>query len=105
MPSLGIRITHELHGRLHDRANEENISVSDFVRQTVEQALDYDTTLSNNVGQEKFTKHLESQLKEKDQQISQLHQLVAMSQKHSEDLLEDLRKPRSWWHFWQKNGT
>ena len=54
------------------------------------------------------------QLQTKDEHISELHQLVAMEQRNlgeitqqltqTQNLLEDLRKPRSWWQFWQKNG-
>ena len=107
MPIASARISDELHEKIQIESALAGISVSDFIRSAIDNEVN--GRIQEN-GHPPSTENspafalLSEQLKEKDQQISQLHQLVAMSQKHSDDLLEDLRKPRSWWHFWQKNG-
>ena len=107
MPIASARISNELHEKIQLESALAGISVSDFIRSAIDNKVN--GRIQEN-GHSPSTENspafalLSEQLKEKDQQISQLHQLVAMSQKHSDDLLEDLRKPRSWWQFWGKNG-
>ena len=103
MPNPSFRINDSLYNRMKEAAESQNMTLSDIVRESVAHWLDNNGNLSHEIAQE-TVELLKQQLQTKDEHISQLHQLVAMSQKHSDDLLEDLRKPRSWWHFWQKNG-
>ena len=106
MPQIGIRITHELHGHIIDVAEEQSISISDFVRHAVEHVLNGCETPSTNA---KHGQHLEQQIHEKDEQIRELHQLLGVAQKNVGELseqftkqLEDHRHSRSWWRFWGK---
>jgi hypothetical protein len=69
MPQIGIHITHELHRRICDAAEEQNISVSDFVRPVVERMLHGCQPSSTTAHHEKFTQHIERQLQGKDEQI------------------------------------
>ncbi len=103
MPNPSFRINDSLYNRMKEAAEARNMTLSDIVRESVAHWLDNNGNLSHEIAQE-TVELLQQQLQTKYEHISQLHQLVAMSQKHSDDLLEDLRKPRSWWHFWQKNG-
>ena len=106
MPQIGIRVTYELHGRIQDTAEEQNVSISDFVRHAVEHLLNGCQTPSTITGHEKFNAHLERQVQEKDEQIGQLHQLLAVSQKSVQQLTEqnqlllgDKREPSLWRWF------
>ena len=103
MPQIGIRITNELHGRIQDTADGENISISDFVRQAVKHLLNGCQTPSTAPHHEKLTLHLEQQVEEKDKQIQELHQLLAVSQKSVQQLTEQNQtllidhRTSSWW--------
>lgn len=103
MPQIGIRITHELHGRIQDTADEQNISVSDFVRQSALHMLNGCQSPLNNSQHTKFNEHLERQVEEKDKQIQELHQLLAVSQKSVQQLTEQNQTllidnhTSSWW--------
>ena len=103
MPNPSFRINDSLYNRMKEAGEARNMTLSDIVRESVAHWLDKNGNPSHEIAQE-TVELLKQQLQTKDEHISQLHQLVAMSQKHSDDLLEDLRKPRSWWHFWEKNG-
>ena len=117
MPSAGVRISDVLYERIRQQAKSRNLSLSDFIRDAVEQVL-------NNVEQNEPHHHngngsspayamlheqlqvKDEQLLKKDAQIEQLHQLMAMGHKERETLasqlndthlqLEDLRQ-RNWW--------
>ncbi len=103
MPQIGIRITHELHGRIQDTADEQNISISDFVRHAATHMLNGCQSPSNNVERTKLNEHLERQVEEKDKQIQELHQLLAVSQKSVQQLTEQNQtllidnRTSSWW--------
>ncbi len=103
MPNPSFRINDSLYNRMKEAGEARNMTLSDIVRESVAHWLDNNGNLLHEIAQE-TVELLKQQLQTKDEHISQLHQLVAMSQKHSDDLLEDLRKPRSWWHFWRQNG-
>lgn len=91
---------------MRQAAEAQNITLSVLVREAVAHWLDNNGNPSHEIAQE-TVELLKQQLQTKDEQISQLHQLVAMSQKHSDDLMkqfdsttrqiEDRRKPRGWW--------
>ena len=107
MPVASTRVSDSFYERVKDEASYRDVSVSDFIRRAIEIAVDGGLQTENKSSDATLQQTLDvlrSELGQKNEQISQLHQLVAMSQKHSDDLLEDLRKPRSWWNFWQKNG-
>ena len=110
MPVASTRVSDEFYERVKDEAVSQHISVSDFIRQAIETAVD-DSLQTVNKSKDAFSEQtldvIRSELEQKNEQISQLHQLVAMSQKHSEDLtkqLEDGRQRRSWWRFWGTNS-
>ena len=88
MPQIGIRITHELHGQIQDTADDQNISISDFVRHAVHHLLNGCQSPLSNTDHSKLNEHLENQVEEKDKQIQELHQLLAVSQKSVQQLTE-----------------
>ena len=109
MPQIGIRITHELHGRIQDTTDEQNISVSDFVRHAVVHLLNGCQSPLNNGEHTKLNEHLERQVEEKDKQIQELHQLLAVSQKSVQQLTEqnqtlliDNRTSFWWRRLWKR---
>lgn len=104
MPNPSFRINDELYARMKEAAEAQNINLSDIVRKSVAHWLDTNGNPSHAIAQD-TVEVLKQQLQAKDEQISQLHRLVAMSQSHSDDLtkqLGDNRQPRSWWRFWGK---
>jgi hypothetical protein len=80
------------------------------VRETVAQWLDNNGNPSHEIAQE-TVELLKAQLQAKDEQISRLHQLMAMDRQECERLaqqletkdrlLEDQRHKRGWWS-WRK---
>jgi len=64
MPQIGIRITHELHGRIQDTADEQNISISDFVRHAALHMLNGCQAPLNSASQE-LVSHLQHEAQEK----------------------------------------
>ena len=111
MPNPSFRLSDELYARMKEATEAQNITLSDIVRESVAQWLD--NGASNNGQPSHMVAHetvelLKAQLQAKDDQIAQLHQLVAMSQKHSDDFmkqLEDGRQHRAWWRFWERDST
>ena len=110
MPRIGIRITEEFHEEIKTVAEIDGVSVSDFVRQAIENEMLDRRTASNRISLETVTL-LKEQVKEKDaqiehlhQQADQLHQLVAMAQSNQADTLKQLEdaktQRRRWWKFW-----
>ena len=99
MPRLGIRLEQACYDRLQECASARSLTVSDFVRESVRQAMEDDKEVSGDVSRRELER-LEGQVQEKDKQISELHQLLAVSQKSIQQLtqqnqllLEDKRKP------------
>jgi len=106
MPQIGIRITHELHGQIQDTADEQNISISDFVRHAVAHLLNGCQPPLNSANQE-LVSHLQHEVQEKNDQIRELHQLLGIAQNNVSEMskqLEDHRINGKWWHFWRKNA-
>ena len=113
MPIASARISDELHDQVKIESELQGVSISDFIRKSIEDAVNgriQSEEKKPSIEDSPAFALLSEQLKEKDQQISQLHQLVAMSQKHSDDLanqleqttkqLEDQRQNGKWWRFW-----
>ena len=106
MPTPAFRVTDIFYAKIKAASKAQNTSVSDFIRSCVEYAIDNDLQSSNPVDplsirilQEQL-KDNHKQLTQKDEQISELHQLLAVSQKsiqqltqQNQFLLEDKRKP------------
>ncbi len=124
MHAFSVRINDELHNIAKNKANEVDISLTELVRQSVhsfctqakkEEKRDTELVDSLRSQVDAIREQLhskEKQLDTKDEQISQLHQLVAMSQSHANELtqqldrahlqLEDMRHKRPWWRRWGK---
>lgn len=91
---------------MKEASKAQNITMSDLVREAVARWLDKNGNPSQKISQQ-TVELLREQLQSKDDQIRELHQLVAISQKHSDSLmrqLEDHRQSGKWWRFWQKSG-
>ena len=113
MPRIGIRITNDLNEELKTVAEFEGVSVSDFVRQSLEQTLQFSRTgghtASYNVEHHREVKQLHEQTEQKDKQIQELHQLLAVAQKNvasvteqNQLLLTDNRKQLWWERLWSR---
>lgn len=127
MKVVGVKLPNETHTQLRTVAEEEGISVSEFLRHLIMQRL-FQSKPENN-GKPKdngkttevfpaltdLRKQLEAmreQLITKDEQIQQLHQLIAMEQKNAQGLseqlsashqqLEDFRDRPPRWQFWRR---
>lgn len=109
MPRATIRFSEELHQQIQELATKENITVADIVRRAVSHEIEGWQPLADDatpVGSREI-EQLHEQIQRKDEQISELHQLFAMSQKHSDELMKQLgdgRQQRSWWRFWERNN-
>jgi len=115
---IGTRVDEVLHEKIRQYTDRQQVSLSDFVREAVEQMLVEPQTPAN--GSQQTVSILQTELGARNeeitrlhQEIEQLHQLVGLSQKNvgtiSQQLsqahaqLEDLRvKPTRWWQFWQR---
>ena len=104
--NASIRMTIEFFERIQTAAKIQSLSVSDYIRDAVEQVLqnaEHDIEQrSTDIEREAF-RTLQTQLETKDEQIDHLQQLLAVSQKSIQQLaeqnhllLEDTRK-RTWW--------
>jgi len=91
-------------------AEVQHITLSDFVREVVAQWLNHNGNPSHTVTQ--MVELLKEQLHTKDEQISQLHQLVGMDRQERKRLahqldrahaqIEDQNQHRGWWRVWRK---
>lgn len=112
MPRVTFRCSQELFSQLKIRSENTGVNLSDTVRTVIEQLFSdkHPSADPHNNGEtltviQNQLSLFQSQLAEKDQQISQLHQLVALAQTNANELtkqLEDVRQ-RRWWQFWQAN--
>ena len=103
MNRLTIRFPTDLYDDLQDLAAEEDIALADAVRQAVShflQCWQTQSTVPADAGSQREIEQLHGQAKTKDDQISELHQLLAVSQKSIQQLthqnqllLEDKRRP------------
>ena len=106
MPSPTFRVSDELYDKMKQAAEDKGLTMSNMIRTAVEHFIDDVPPESNNVPRESYDA-LHAELETKNQQISELHQLLALAQKNADKLtdqlagahtqLEDLRKPRSLW--------
>jgi predicted transcriptional regulator len=110
MPNPSFRVSDEFYEKMRATAEAQNVSMSDLIRTAVEHAIEGNGKPSDTLN-ESLTAVLREQLQEKDGQIRELHQLVAMSQKHSDDLMRQLdstnrqledHRERRWWWRWRK---
>ena len=101
MPTPAFRVTDEFYEKIKNAAATKKTSVSDFIRSCVEQEIDNDRQVSNTVDPATI-EIFHSQLKEKDKQIDQLHQIVAMGHQEREDLNRQLEDTRHRPSFWQR---
>lgn len=104
MPNPSFRVSQEIYEQMKSTAESENVSLSDFIRTAVIHALD-DNGEPADVSDERLAGVLQVQLTEKDEQIRELHQLLAVQSKTtaalteqldtSRQMIEDMRRP--WW--------
>jgi len=91
MKNLSIKIDDELHSQLIEKASESNKSLADFVR-TVLRGDHVDDTRTFYSDVSEIIQEFRNQIKLKDTQISQLHQLLAMEQSNLGLITEQLSK-------------
>ena len=91
MKNLSIKIDDELHSQLIEKASESNKSLADFVR-TVLRGDHVDDTRAFYSDVSEIIQEFRNQIKLKDTQISQLHQLLAMEQSNLGLITEQLSK-------------
>ncbi len=102
MPTPSFRVTDELYDRIIEAAQGKEMPVSAFIRSAVEHVLDNPDTMLD-IQNSQIYKDLQTQLSQKDAQIDQLHQIVAMAQSNQADTLKQLeasKVQRRWW-FWR----
>jgi len=116
MAHLGLRIPNELHDQVKAVAQEQDISVSDYVRTAVEQVLHGVKSESNSVSQSLYKEQLAGKEREIEflrQELTAVRQTLDESVKRHDTIvlsitqhleqanlqLEDLRARhnRSWW--------
>ena len=110
MPNPSFRLSDDLYARMKEAADAQNITLSVLVREAVAHWLSNNGNPSHAVAHE-TVELLKIQLQAKDEQISQLHQLLGIAQKNVGDIsqqldrahvqIEDHRERRGWW-FWRK---
>lgn len=106
---LGLRVPTEIAEKIKECADSQGLSISDLMRQAIDVVLENRKQSSHKSASgvsemleevRLSLKTFQEQLQAKDQQISQLHQLLALSEKAFERAqlqLEDLRKRQSVW--------
>ena len=116
LKTLGIRVAPEYYNSVRSYAKSHNLSLSDAIRNALDSSMQIDSTepkteqiMLKEVSTTFQTAlvSVEKQLEQKDQQIEQLHQLLAMKEKSVDETLaqlnranlqlEDLRKPQTMW--------
>ena len=104
MPTSSFRIPDDLYSRMKDTAATQNMTLTDIVLRGVTRWLDTENNSQYDVLQETVTllreqlHSVQAQLSQKDAQISELHQLVAMAQTNLSDVTKQLEdKRRTWW--------
>ena len=118
MPNLTFRCNQEFIDSVKSTAEKKQMSMSDFVRTAVLHFIGDASHPQSNASTETIyvlqtqVDTLHKQLETKDEQILQLHQLVAMSLRHSSDLvnqleqttkqLESQRQNGKWWRFFKR---
>jgi len=84
---VGFRISEDSYEEIRLQADEEGITVSDFIRKSVQHCLS---------GVKQNEKHqlniVKQQLSKKDEQIDHLHQLLAMKEKNMDSLVSQLEQ-------------
>ena len=122
MKQFSFRVADKLYEKAQNLAARQDVSLSDFLRNAVRVACaarDAAETQRNSGETQlaELVQTLREELATKNQQIDQLHQLVAMAQKSADEWvgqlkrsqaqLEDMRGgPKSFWARWfqrQKN--
>lgn len=109
LKTLGIRVPPQYYDKVKTYAQSRNRSLSDVMRQALDGVMEADSDESKHVSTsfQQAMESFQSQLEQKDKQIDQLHQLLAMKENSAADALsqlnranlqiEDLRRPRSAW--------
>jgi len=118
MPHPSFRCSQEFLDRIREASEVQNVSMSDFIRTSVEHGLENLDQPSHNVdhqtldvlreqlqAKDQQLEQLNTQLTQKDAQISELHQIVAMAQSNQANTLKQLedakvQRQRRWWQFW-----
>jgi antitoxin component of RelBE/YafQ-DinJ toxin-antitoxin module len=115
MRQINVRVDEAFYNEAKAKADELGVSLSDLVRDAVKQVYSNGTAPHTAPNEIPFREMLDilrgeldglrEELFTKNNQISELHQLLAMSQKNTGELtqqLEDMRQTRRWWHWWKR---
>ena len=107
MRTVGVKVTPQIYDQIKSASTTEHISVSAYLRRLIERRFTKDNLgkPEDNVALSALT----AQIREKDDQIRELHQLLGMSQKNQAEMtlqlnranrqIEEMRK-RRWWQLW-----
>lgn len=95
-----IRTTQEEKDLITNEANNKGLSINEYIKKTLLNAINSDDSTSDEVDNNNDSKLaiiqiLQEQLSQKDNQINQLHQLLYQGQ---QKLLE---APKKWYQFWK----
>lgn len=91
---VGFRISEDTYEEIRLQAEREEITVSDFVRKSVQHCLSgvkQDEKLQLHIVKQQLSKK-DEQIDKKDEQIDHLHQLLAMKEKNTNALTEQLEQ-------------
>lgn len=118
MRQINVRVDEAFYTEAKTKADKLGVSLSDLVRDAVKQVYSNGTAKHTAPDEtplrdvlDVLTTELDGlreELSTKNDQIGELHQLLAMSQKNTGELtqqLEDMRHRRSWWQWWKRAGA
>ena len=88
MKSFTVRVKPDIHNKASDKAKELDISLTELVRASVVQFC------TQGKDADEPNKNLIEQLENKDKQIDQLHQLLAIQSKTNATLSDELSSSR-----------
>jgi len=89
--TIGVKVPISFYVKIKGYADSNGISISDFIRDLMEKRLNGDQQSSNETSNDVKLQFdaLFEQLRIKDDQIEQLHQLLAMKEKTTANLTEE----------------
>lgn len=89
--TIGVKVPIEFYVKIKGYADSNGISISDFIRDLMEKQLNGNQQSSNEGSNDvkQMFDALFEQLRIKDDQIEQLHQLLAMKEKTTANLTEE----------------
>ena len=89
--TIGVKVPIEFYVKIKEYADSNGVSISDFIRDAMARRLNGNQQSSNEASNDvkQMFDSFGEQLRIKDEQIEQLHQLLAMKEKTTANLTEE----------------